>query len=93
MTAEARDLPCPECGADLLRVVDTRYVNGRVRRRRVCLAGHRATTVETLANRPEPMLAAIEDVEASMARLLALLEQSGMLHRGARRDKSGDEAA
>lgn len=90
--SENRDLPCPECGGDLLRVKDTRYVNGRLRRRRECLAGHRATTYELLATDPAPIVAAIADVEAGMRRLVEVVEaQTEILHRSG--SKKGDAAA
>lgn len=94
--SENRDLPCPECGGDLLRVKDTRFVNGRLRRRRECLAGHRATTYELLATDPAPIAAAIADVEAGMRRLFAVVEErTEVLNRTGPRGgtKKGDAAA
>lgn len=96
MSGEARDLPCPECGADLLRVKDSRYVNGRIRRRRECIAGHRATTYELLATSRDAFRGAIEDVESSVSRLLAAVEtHTTILGLGSHGDgtPSGEEAA
>lgn len=43
-----RRLPCPVCGDPLDKVTDSRPVEGGVRRRRLCLNGHRVVTMEQI---------------------------------------------
>ena len=39
---------CPECGAQVVRVLESRPWQGAIRRRRVCPAGHVIWTRETV---------------------------------------------
>lgn len=47
-----RRLVCPVCGDPLDKVADTRQTDLGVRRLRVCLNGHRVTTMELIVILP-----------------------------------------
>jgi transcriptional regulator NrdR family protein len=53
---------CPECGSTRNRVIDSRSLDGRRRRRRECNNGHRFTTYEISA-------ADLEEIERSLTEL------------------------
>lgn len=69
---------CPECGASLNSVSDTRNGDGFIRRRRECPNGHRTTTYEILASR----LNGLFEVEEEAARLVEGM--AALLERGSR---------
>ena len=47
-------MDCPVCGKNQTKVVDSRPINGSVRRRRKCLiCGHRFTTFEVISDEEE----------------------------------------
>lgn len=48
MTRQPRNMTCPRCGDPVDKVTDSRPVEGGVRRRRVCMKGHKVTTMERI---------------------------------------------
>ena len=57
-TSPPEKLPCPDCGAPLKKVIDSRRGEDAIRRRRECVNGHRATTYEYVAARLDHLLGA-----------------------------------
>lgn len=87
-------LVCPECGDALASVVDSTPAHGRVRRRRECPSGHRATTVEFIAGDIDDVLDAAEAVRSSVDALIAaMLRASPVIDRRYSRRSRESEAA
>lgn len=47
----AATVPCPACGSHQTSTKDVRASDGNVRRRKLCVCGHRFTTYESLSSR------------------------------------------
>jgi hypothetical protein len=73
-------IPCPTCEEPLSSVIDTRATSGRIRRRRRCVNGHKATTYEALANEvglipsAREVATAVDALQESVRSLMAASE-------------------
>ena len=82
-------IDCPACGEVMADVVDTRESHGRIRRRRRCPNGHRATTVEYIAGDLENVLDAADGVKAAVDALMTAMHRSSPVigRRAAKRER------
>ena len=66
----ADGVPCPTCKATASRVLDSRPINGTIRRRRKCDGcGSRFTSYETAAIRPRTLRATKTAIDKAIERL------------------------